>query len=118
MLPPIPSLPDYAISPTTGFLPDEPLLERLPDAYYAPWENIIAALQPLVLSRRLRDCVDRMPVLGTGRLCTTQEWRRAYSVLGFLAHGYIWGGDAPAEVSSIFNVKLLSYSIAILTYWT
>lgn len=98
MLPPVPSLADYGISPDHGFLSPEPSLEVLPDAYYAKWEAIVANLQPLLLSKRLRSLVDRLPVLSTSRLQTDAEWRRAYVVLVFILHGYVWGGDRPAEV--------------------
>lgn len=106
MLPPIPVLSDYGISSTSGFLPIELPLQRLPDAYYAPWENVVANLQALILTRRLREVVDRLPALGTNRLGTDAEWRRAYSLLIFMAHGYIWGGDQPSEVRHGKCVKI------------
>lgn len=98
MLPPIPSLADYGISPGHGFLSPEPPLQVLPDPYYAKWEAIVQNLQPLMLSKRLRSMVDRLPVLSTSHLHTDAQWRRAYVVLVFILHGYVWGGDRPAEV--------------------
>ena len=98
MIASIPNPEDYNVSTTNGFLPDEPPLEILPDPYYQQWEAVARNLQGLILSRRLRELVDRIPVLSTERLETEAEWRRAYSVLGFIAHAYIWGGDEPAEV--------------------
>lgn len=98
MLPPIPSLGDYGISPEYGFLPPEPPLEALPDPYYAKWEAIIQNLHALILSKRLRSMVDLLPMLSTSHLHTDAEWRRAYVVLVFLLHGYVWSGDRPAEV--------------------
>jgi indoleamine 2,3-dioxygenase len=100
MLPPIPNLADYGISPDYGFLPAELPLERLPDPYYNKWEAIVANLQGLILSKRLRGVIERLPVLSTAGLEHDSEWRRAYSLLCFMAHGYIWGGDSPAEVRS------------------
>jgi indoleamine 2,3-dioxygenase len=97
MLPPIPVLSDYGISPEYGFLPAELPLERLPDPYYNKWEAIVANLQGLILTKRLRGVIDRLPVLSTAGLEHDSEWRRAYSLLSFMAHGYIWGGDSPAE---------------------
>ncbi|KAL8388304.1 hypothetical protein RB595_009325 [Gaeumannomyces hyphopodioides] len=97
MLPPVPVLSDYGISPTNGFLPDVLPLTRLPDPYYNKWEAIAANLQALILSKRLRAVVDRLPVLSTVGLEHDSEWRRAYSILCFMAHGYIWGGDSPAD---------------------
>ena len=97
MLPPLPVLADYGLSPTHGFLPDVLPLTRLPDPYYNKWEAIAANLQALILSRRLRGVIDRLPVLSTIGLEHEAEWRRAYSLLGFMAHAYIWGGDSPSD---------------------
>jgi indoleamine 2,3-dioxygenase len=99
MLPPLPKLSEYGISPETGFLPEEEPLSHLPDAYYQPWETIIQNLQALILAKRIRQVVDRMPLLSVDRLRTEREWRRAYVILGFLTHSYIWGGERPADVS-------------------
>ena len=98
MRPPIPRIIDYGIHPDYGFLPPEIPLERLPDPYYEQWERVAANLQPLLLSKRLRSVVKRLPVLSTSRLLTPPQWRRAYVILAFLAHAYIWGGDQPEEV--------------------
>lgn len=104
MLPPLPSLADYGISPVTGFLPQEPPLQSLPDPYYAKWESIAANLQALLLSHRLRPTIDAMPILSTAKLKTEPEWRRAYVLLVFMLHAYIWGGDSPAEVRAEHSV--------------
>ncbi len=98
MIPSIPSLVDYDISPENGFLPIELPLEILPDPYYNKWELIVANLQALLLSKRLRGVVDGLPVLSTARLHRKPEWRRAYSLLAFMTNAYIWGGDKPSEV--------------------
>jgi indoleamine 2,3-dioxygenase len=99
MLPPLPRLSDYDISPHNGFLPAEVPLEVLPDPYYQPWETVARNFQSLILSKRLRQIVDTLPILSTDLLLTEPEWRRAYSVLGFIAHAYIWGGVTPSDVS-------------------
>jgi indoleamine 2,3-dioxygenase len=98
MLAPIPRLEDYGLSPTTGFLPIDLPLQRLPHPAYDKWERIINNFQSLLLSKRLRIVIDRLPVLPTSHLETEPEWRRAYSMLAFMAHGYIWGGDKPSEI--------------------
>lgn len=108
MLPPLPKLSDYGVSPTSGFLPEVLPLSRLPDPYYNKWEAVAANLQALILSKRLRPVVDRLPVLSTIGLEHDAEWRRAYSILCFMAHGYIWGGDSPSErLPASISVPLL-----------
>lgn len=99
MLPPIPKLEDHSISCRNGFLPDHLPLRRLPDRYYEPWEDLIDNLQALILTKRIRSAVNRIPQLSVSRLQTEAELQRAYSVLGFICHSYIWGGDRPAQVS-------------------
>ncbi|EGP91206.1 unnamed protein product [Zymoseptoria tritici ST99CH_1A5] len=94
---PIPVPEEYGVSSTNGFLPTELPIESLPDSYYEPWEYVVKNLQGLVLSKRLREIVEKLPVLSTDRLSSEAEWHRAYSVLAFVAHAYIWGGDKPAE---------------------
>lgn len=42
--------------------------------------------------------IDKLPIIPAVHLETEAEWHRAYSILGFLANGYIWGGDKPAQV--------------------
>lgn len=101
MLPPIPKLEDHSISRRNGFLPDQVPLRRLPDRYYEPWEDLVDNLQPLILTKRIRAAVNQLPTLSTTRLRTEAELQRAYSILGFLSHSYIWGGDQPAQVSSV-----------------
>jgi len=97
MHPPIPILEEYDVSPENGFLPSELPLQRLPHPAYDKWERISANFQSLILSKRLRSIVDALPVLPTSHIDTEPEWRRAYVILVFMAHGYIWGGDRPAE---------------------
>lgn len=106
MLPSIPRLVDYDVSPYYGFLPPEAPLEILPNRYYAKWEAVGKNLQGLILSRRLRGVVDRLPILSVEYLTTGAELRRAYSLLAFISHAYIWGGDRPAEVGPLRLVML------------
>lgn len=113
MIPPIPVLNDYGLSPEHGFLPIELPLEILPDPYYNQWEIIITNFQGLLLSRRLREVIERLPVLSTARLLDPVEWRRAYVMLSFMTHGYIWGGERPAEVSSSLTIYPLSLTTVV-----
>ena len=98
MRPPVPRIEDYGITERYGFLPAELPLDRLPDVYYRPWEATVTNLQALILSRRLREVVRKLPILSTANLQHPAEWRRAYMILAFITHGYIWGDDMPEEV--------------------
>ena len=97
MLPPVPSIDDYGIS-EYGFLPNTYPLEILPDPYYRRWEAIVSNLQALLLSKRLRNVINDLDIITASRLRAPAEWRRAYVLLSFMTHAYIWGGDKPAEV--------------------
>ncbi|OIW22803.1 indoleamine 2,3-dioxygenase [Coniochaeta ligniaria NRRL 30616] len=81
-----------------GFLPEQLPVDSLSDPYYGPWESLIKDLPKLLKDRTIRSRVNALPVLSVSRLRTTAKWRRAYVILSFLAHGYIWGGDYAAEV--------------------
>ncbi len=87
----------YGIS-DNGFLPPKLPLNRLPDPLYAPWEDLVSRLSELLKTKEIRQSIDKLKILSTERLCTDDEWRRAYVVLSFLAHGFIWGGDKASEV--------------------
>ena len=82
-----------------GFLPPKLPLSRLPDPLYESWEEIVAHLPQLLERKELHRSVDRLEILPTHGLRTEDEWRRAYVVLSFLAHAYIWGGAKASEVS-------------------
>ncbi|KAE8141554.1 Indoleamine 2,3-dioxygenase [Aspergillus pseudotamarii] len=94
---PIPNPSDYGLSPELGFLPNEAPLERLPDDYYAPWEDLVSDI-PLLHHGVLQDQIERLPVLSTSRLREIREWRRAYVCLAFLLHGYMWGGEPRTNI--------------------
>lgn len=94
----IPDLEDYDVSPKNGFLPTEYPLTKLPDVYYAQWEQLAESLPSLILTKRVRSIIDtRLPLLETTRLASMREVRRAYTVLGFLSHAYIWGNEHPVN---------------------
>lgn len=99
MLPPIPRPEDYGVSSERGFLPSETPLQCLPHQLYDRWERIMNNFQSLLLSKRLRTVIDKLPIIPAVHLETEAEWRRAYCILTFFTNGYIWGGEKPAEVS-------------------
>ncbi|RYO94664.1 hypothetical protein DL766_007958 [Monosporascus sp. MC13-8B] len=90
-------LKKYDVS-ENGFLPEGIPLDRLPHPLYAPWEDILSQLPTLLKRQTIRRSIDNLDVISIQKLDTEGEWRRAYVVLSFLAHGYIWGGDKPSEI--------------------
>ncbi|KAI0428015.1 Indoleamine 2,3-dioxygenase [Xylaria sp. FL1042] len=88
----------YPLISENGFLPVKQPLERLPDTYYQQWEQIMDELPILLKTKAIRKRVDDLEILTTVGLNTEREWQRAYVILCFLAHGYIWGGDVPSDV--------------------
>lgn len=93
----IPRLEDYGVFPSTGFLPSELPLERLPQDYYEPWEVLVNNLPALILTKTIRAKIDALPQLSTEKLEDERQWRRAYQVLSFLAHAYVWTGHQPSQ---------------------
>ena len=93
-------LKDFGVSVENGFLPDQQPLQKLVDQYYSSWETIAGQLSALLQDQTLRQEVDKLPVLSTSKLSSKREWQRAYVLLSFMTHAYIWGGDQPSQVSS------------------
>ncbi|KAJ6032660.1 Indoleamine 2-3-dioxygenase [Penicillium herquei] len=91
------NLDEYAVSSENGFLPPSPPLVTIPNNYYEPWELLAQHLPALLQSGEIRSEVEELPLLTTERLQTEPEWRRAYSILGFITHAYIWGGEVPED---------------------
>lgn len=90
-------LASFDVSNRTGFLPPRLPLTSLPHPRYKPWEDLVANLPALLHSRRIRPLVDKLPSLSIDALITTEEYRRAYQLLGFLAHAYVWGTSEPTS---------------------
>ncbi|KAI1272650.1 Indoleamine 2,3-dioxygenase [Xylaria sp. FL0933] len=91
-------LASYPLISRNGFIPVKQPLKRLPDTYYQQWEQIMDELPILLKAKVIRKRVDNLETLTTARLKTEREWQRAYVILCFLTHSYIWGGDVPSEV--------------------
>ncbi|AQZ15511.1 BNA2 (YJR078W) [Zygosaccharomyces parabailii] len=96
---PLPTLAEYGLSENAGFLPQELPVTKLSDEYYKQWETIANNLPSLILTRKIRLVVDRLPVLDVKPelLNNLPELRRAYSVLCFITNAYVWGYDEPCD---------------------
>lgn len=88
-----------------GFLPIDEPLSKLPDYYYQPWEELIIQLPELIKTGRIYSEVDNLPLLSTEKLRTVPEWRRAYVILTFFTHAYIWADKEPHEVSQRCSIN-------------
>lgn len=91
-------LEDFSVSLQNGFLPSDLPIQTLIDPYYEPWEALIKNLPFLIRNGDIRERVIELPILTTENLVGESQCRRAYSVLSFLAHSYIWGGAQPEDV--------------------
>ncbi len=81
-----------------GFLPSQEPLQCLPNTYYDPWEVLIKDLPGLLRDGSFRGEIDNLAILSVEHLQTEDEYRRAYVILGFFTHAYIWGGETASEV--------------------
>ncbi|KAK2051896.1 indoleamine 2,3-dioxygenase [Colletotrichum caudatum] len=103
-------LRNYAIT-QNGFLPEVAPLKVLPDPYFGPWERTVRHLPELLQAGKLRREVESLPILSTNKLRDEAECRRAYVILVFLAHAYVWGGKNAAEIfPPAISVPLLRVS--------
>lgn len=82
-----------------AFLPAESPSKLLSDSYYEPWELVARNLSELIDDGAIRDVVAQLPTLQTDRLSSEADWRRAFVILAYITHAYVWGGDKPEEVS-------------------
>ncbi|KAG8745610.1 hypothetical protein FRC10_007501 [Ceratobasidium sp. 414] len=123
---------DYDVDLTSGFLPTEPPLARLPPAFEL-WEQALdaanrphgvlslgedmseAALAKRESSRKWREHIASAPVLSTASLRDVRLLRRAHHVLAFLVHFYVHSTPpaqpaAPMRVPKSLAVPLVEVS--------
>ncbi|CAM1504545.1 Fc.00g021360.m01.CDS01 [Cosmosporella sp. VM-42] len=91
-----PELKKFAVT-SNAFLPEESPSKLLSDPYYEPWELVVQHL-PSLIENGIRKAVEQLPNLSTNRLQSEAEWRRAYVMLAFLTHAYVWGGEKSEEI--------------------
>ena len=101
-------LQSYDVSVTHGFLPTEPILRSLP-SHYAQWDEIASALPELIQEHKLRDLITHLLPLPIAGLENTQQQRRAFVILGYMAHAYIWERAAPAHVPAFKDTVRFIY---------
>ncbi|KTW29376.1 hypothetical protein T552_01330 [Pneumocystis carinii B80] len=126
----IPRLEEYGLSKKMGFLPDKEPLSRLTKKYYEPWEKIMDHYNDYVLMGRFRRIIDELPILSIEYLVSLKEKQRAYLILSFMAHSYVWIDKKPSDrlpasiakpwiqVSEILEIRpIISYAAVCLWNW-
>lgn len=81
-----------------AFLPEKSPVHVLSDPYYQPWEAVGQNLARLIDEGIIHNAIRQLPILAVDKLASEAEWRRAYTMLAFMTHAYVWGGDKPEEV--------------------
>lgn len=93
----VPSLDDFGLSTRRGFLSDDPPLTAFDNAYFAQWDALVSDLPNLISTHAVRQKIKSLPILDAAKLSTRLEYQRAYVVLAFLVHAYVWAGGSDSE---------------------
>lgn len=99
-------LSKFAVS-RNAFIPEDSPPKMLSDSYYEPWELVAHNLPELIQTGRIHDAIRQLPILSTNGLKSEAEWRRAYVILSYFTHAYIWGGNKPEEVRMLLSPSRL-----------
>ncbi|KAH8177951.1 indoleamine 2,3-dioxygenase domain-containing protein [Sarocladium implicatum] len=89
----LPNLDTFGISPNLGFLSNQRPLSSFSNPCFAQLDELATDLPILITTGSLRTKLDSLPYLDPIHLSSEGEYRRAYVVLGFLIHAYVWGGS-------------------------
>ena len=79
----------YKISANRGFLPTPDPVLALSKPFSA-WEDIGARLPQLIREKRVRQEIARLPTFPVTELKREGEWWRAFCLLAFVSHSYVW----------------------------
>lgn len=90
-------LEGYGLSRGLGFLSDSTPSTAFSAKGFSRWDELINELPELISCKSLRRAIHGLPLLDVCELCTEADQRRAYVVLGFLIHGYVWM-DLPHDI--------------------
>lgn len=94
-------LEDFAVSKRNGFL-SEKAPPPLDHGDFAQWESTVTEIPSLLQNNAFRQKIDALPIVDVSILTLEAEWQRAYHLLGFMTHAYIWGGEKPSEVRPLY----------------
>lgn len=113
MAPQIPNLDKYGLSRTLGFLSDESPLTSFANDYFSKWDDLASKLPELTRTRSIAGRIHELPLLSASRLVTEVEFRRAYVVLSFLIHSYIWAGSQDGTPLDVIPPQLAEPYLAV-----
>ncbi|KAK7494428.1 hypothetical protein BaRGS_00014320 [Batillaria attramentaria] len=104
-------LDEFHVSETFGFVLENPLA-ALPD-YFEPWNQLAREMPELVAQDKMRQEVDKMPLLEWTNLSGHREKRLAHFQLTIIASGYVWQhGDSGASKSIPACVAVPLYHVS------
>ena len=83
-------LQEFDISPSLGFLSCSPPIARLPEEYDS-WEQIASGLPGIIAQGQLEKTIESLATIETTYLTLDLQWKRAYVLLAFITHAYVWG---------------------------
>lgn len=95
------SSPVFSVTTNRGFLPVNDPLRCLTSIKYTVWEETLTELPQLLVASgngTLRRRLENLPEFDTESLLVENNERelwRAYFVLSFIAHAYVWGEEPP-----------------------
>lgn len=79
----------YKISTKRGFLPSIDPVLSLPKVF-GPWEEFAARLPEVINGKCVRQEVALLPDFPVSELGREEEWWRAFCLLAFVSHSYVW----------------------------
>lgn len=119
----------YQVDPVRGFLPSENPLQRLPPPFNA-WEATAHDLSALIMTGRVRQTLEKLPVLDYRQLTDSRELTRAMLLLSVFAGAYVWGEAVPAArlphtiavplwavAEQLGRPPIISHSSMVLNNW-
>jgi indoleamine 2,3-dioxygenase len=88
----------FGVSSRYGFLSPQPPLNSFHHRYYAPWDDLGSRLPDLIRDNELEQAIHDLPMLDIKHLTTNLDYQRAYTILAFAVHGFVWSSAPPRDL--------------------
>ncbi|CAL1540903.1 unnamed protein product, partial [Lymnaea stagnalis] len=91
-------LQKYHISYNTGFMLEDPLTSLPP--YFDQWHVLASSVPKLLIEKKVREAVSKLPVLDHEKLASYRQLRLAHLQLSYITAAYVWqnGDKDPPQV--------------------